>query len=250
MGDNLAFTKGPAVWFLAVALFPFAHLLCAKRGLTCLAQGYWATSRFGGNIRLWEKCPPQKALIVGRGHVIVRIRFFLTPVRARPVATRWIFVCRGRLVTTLEPDYSLIRLSRTRANSEWRLLPGRRLAVVHQICGFKGWNGPCRNFQTTQIKGMFVCAPNNRSPGPCAQQTPRVTTQPRCCGKPAPTNKDVDDGPTLGDTATIPEGGLRWPSVAAAAQKLSGQRSLGLGRPREGGLRTIGLGDRRTSVSY
>jgi phenylacetate-CoA ligase len=120
------------------ALFPSLRQEYADRGIACL-QGY-GTADLGS---VAYESPALEGMIVDEG-VIVEI---VTPGTGNPVAPGEVGEV---LVTTLNPDYPLIRFA-----------TGDMSAVMEGLspCGrtnmrIKGWMG--RADQTTKIKGMFV----------------------------------------------------------------------------------------------
>ncbi len=120
------------------ALFPSLRQEYADRGITCL-QCY-ATADLGN---IAYESPAQEGLIVDEG-VIVEI---VTPGTGDPVPDGDVGEI---LVTTLNPDYPLIRFATGDLSA---VLPGQ------SPCGrtnmrIKGWMG--RADQTAKIKGMFV----------------------------------------------------------------------------------------------
>ncbi|MEP3675530.1 phenylacetate--CoA ligase family protein [Sulfitobacter sp.] len=135
MGVTLGITKAAVG---GGALFPSLRDWYAARGITCL-QSY-ATADLGN---IAYETPAMEGLIVDEG-VIVEI---VTPGTGIPVPEGEV----GEVVvTTLNPDYPLIRLA-----------TGDLSAVMAGVspCGrtntrIKGWMG--RADQTTKIKGMFV----------------------------------------------------------------------------------------------
>jgi len=135
MGVALGFTKAAVG---GGALFPSLRQEYADRGITCL-QSY-ATADLGN---IAYESPAQEGMIVDEG-VIVEI---VTPGTGDPVAPGQV----GEVVvTTLNPDYPLIRFA-----------TGDLSAIMDGLspCGrtnirIKGWMG--RADQTTKIKGMFV----------------------------------------------------------------------------------------------
>jgi len=135
MGLALGFTKAAVG---GGALFPSLRQEYADRGITCL-QSY-ATADLGN---IAYESPAQEGMIVDEG-VIVEI---VTPGTGDPVAPGQV----GEVVvTTLNPDYPLIRFA-----------TGDLSAIMDGLspCGrtnirIKGWMG--RADQTTKIKGMFV----------------------------------------------------------------------------------------------
>ncbi|MCA8884301.1 MAG: phenylacetate--CoA ligase family protein [Rhodobacteraceae bacterium] len=120
------------------ALFPSLRQEYADRGITCL-QCY-ATADLGN---IAYESPAREGLIVDEG-VIVEI---VTPGTGDPVPDGEVGEV---LVTTLNPDYPLIRFATGDLSA---VLPGL------SPCGrtnlrIKGWMG--RADQTTKVKGMFV----------------------------------------------------------------------------------------------
>ena len=120
------------------ALFPSLRQEYADRGITCL-QCY-ATADLGN---IAYESPAQEGLIVDEG-VIVEI---VTPGTGLPVPEGEVGEV---LVTTLNPDYPLIRFATGDLSA---VLPGQ------SPCGrthmrIKGWMG--RADQTAKVKGMFV----------------------------------------------------------------------------------------------
>ncbi|MFD1157974.1 phenylacetate--CoA ligase family protein [Roseovarius aestuarii] len=120
------------------ALFPSLRQEYADRGITCL-QCY-ATADLG-NIAYESEA--QKGLIVDEG-VIVEI---VTPGTGAPVAPGEVGEV---LVTTLNPDYPLIRF----ATGDLSALMDGPSPCGRTNIRIKGWMG--RADQTTKIKGMFV----------------------------------------------------------------------------------------------
>ncbi|MCB1367125.1 MAG: AMP-binding protein [Rhodobacteraceae bacterium] len=120
------------------ALFPSLRQEYADRGIQCL-QGYGTADL--GNIA--HETPAMEGMVVDEG-VIVEI---VTPGTGTPVAEGEVGEV---LVTTLNPDYPLIRFATGDLSA---VLPGQ------SPCGrtnmrIRGWMG--RADQTTKIKGMFV----------------------------------------------------------------------------------------------
>jgi phenylacetate-CoA ligase len=120
------------------ALFPALRQVYAERGIACL-QAY-ATADLGN---IAYESPAMEGLIVDEG-VIVEI---VTPGTGTPVPEGEVGEV---LVTTLNPDYPLIRFATGDLSA---VLPGL------SPCGrtnlrIKGWMG--RADQTAKIKGMFV----------------------------------------------------------------------------------------------
>ena len=135
MGVELAITKAAVS---GGALFPSLREFYAERGIACL-QCY-ATADLG---LIAYETPSMEGMIVDE-RVIVEI---VTPGTGDPVAEGEV----GEVVvTTLNPDYPLIRFATGDMSA---VLPGL------SPCGrsnmrIKGWMG--RADQTTKIKGMFV----------------------------------------------------------------------------------------------
>ncbi len=135
MGIELSFSKAAVG---GGALFPSLRQEYADRGISCL-QCY-ATADLGN---IAYESPAMEGLITDE-HVIVEI---VTPGTGTPVALGEVGEV---LVTTLNPDYPLIRFATGDLSA---VLPGQ------SPCGrtnlrIKGWMG--RADQTTKIKGMFV----------------------------------------------------------------------------------------------
>lgn len=135
MGIELSFSKAAVG---GGALFPSLRQEYADRGISCL-QCY-ATADLGN---IAYESPAMEGLITDE-HVIVEI---VTPGTGTPVAPGEVGEV---LVTTLNPDYPLIRFATGDLSA---VLPGQ------SPCGrtnlrIKGWMG--RADQTTKIKGMFV----------------------------------------------------------------------------------------------
>ncbi len=135
MGIELSFSKAAVG---GGALFPSLRQEYADRGISCL-QCY-ATADLGD---IAYESPAMEGLITDE-HVIVEI---VTPGTGTPVAPGEVGEV---LVTTLNPDYPLIRFATGDLSA---VLPGQ------SPCGrtnlrIKGWMG--RADQTTKIKGMFV----------------------------------------------------------------------------------------------
>ncbi|MDV7143355.1 phenylacetate--CoA ligase family protein [Tropicimonas sp. TH_r6] len=135
MGETLRFARAVVS---GGALFPSLRQEYADRGISCL-QCY-ATADLGN---IAYESPAMEGMIIEEG-VIVEI---VTPGTGDPVAPGEVGEV---LVTTLNPDYPLIRFA-TGDMSAW--LPGE------SPCGrtndrIKGWMG--RADQTTKVKGMFV----------------------------------------------------------------------------------------------
>ena len=135
MGMDLAFTRAAVG---GGALFPSLRKEYADRGIACL-QCY-ATADLG-NIAYESEA--MEGMIIDEGVIVEIVR----PGTGDPVATGEVGEV---LVTTLNPDYPLIRFA-----------TGDLSAVMPGIspCGrtnmrIKGWMG--RADQTTKIKGMFV----------------------------------------------------------------------------------------------
>jgi phenylacetate-CoA ligase len=135
MGVKLGFAKAAVG---AGALFPALRAEYAARGIACL-QSY-ATADLGN---IAYESSAQEGMIVDE-HVIVEI---VTPGTGNPVSPGEV----GEVVvTTLNPDYPLIRFATGDLSA---LMPGL------SPCGrtnmrIRGWMG--RADQTTKIKGMFV----------------------------------------------------------------------------------------------
>lgn len=139
MGERLKFTRAAVG---GGALFPSLRQEYADRGIACL-QCY-ATADLG-NIAYESPVPDglPEGMIVDEG-VIVEI---VTPGTGTPVMPGQVGEV---LVTTLNPDYPLIRFATGDLSA---VLPGQ------SPCGrtnmrIRGWMG--RADQTTKIKGMFV----------------------------------------------------------------------------------------------
>ncbi|THH35271.1 phenylacetate--CoA ligase family protein [Aliishimia ponticola] len=135
MGERLRFTKAAVG---GGALFPSLRQEYADRGISCL-QCYGTADL--GNIAY--ESAAQEGMIVDEG-VIIEI---VTPGTGDPVAEGEVGEV---LVTTLNPDYPLIRFATGDLSA---IMPGK------SPCGrtnmrIKGWMG--RADQTTKIKGMFV----------------------------------------------------------------------------------------------
>ncbi len=139
MGERLRITRAVVG---GGALFPSLRKDYADRGILCLSC--YATADLG-NVA-YETAGPDglnEGMVVDEG-VIVEI---VTPGTGVPVAPGQVGEV---LVTTLNPDYPLIRFATGDLSA---LLPGR------SPCGrtnvrIRGWMG--RADQTTKIKGMFV----------------------------------------------------------------------------------------------
>ena len=135
MGLSLDITKAAVG---GGALFPALRQEYADRGITCL-QCY-ATADLGN---IAYESPAQEGMIVDEG-VILEI---VTPGTGNPVAPGEV----GEVVvTTLNPDYPLIRFATGDLSA---LMPGLSPCGRTNI-RIKGWMG--RADQTTKIKGMFV----------------------------------------------------------------------------------------------
>lgn len=135
MGEKLAITKAVVG---GGALFPSLRQEYADRGIACL-QGY-GTADLGS---IAYESAAMEGMIIDDG-VIVEI---VTPGTGNPVAPGEVGEV---LVTTLNPDYPLIRFATGDLSA---ILPGQ------SPCGrtnmrIKGWMG--RADQTAKIKGMFV----------------------------------------------------------------------------------------------
>ncbi len=120
------------------ALFPSLRQEYADRGITCL-QGY-GTADLGS---IAYESEAMEGMIVDEGVIVEIVR----PGTGDPVAPGEVGEV---LVTTLNPDYPLIRFATGDLSA---ILPGQ------SPCGrtnmrIKGWMG--RADQTTKIKGMFV----------------------------------------------------------------------------------------------
>ena len=135
MGVSLGITKAAVG---GGALFPSLRAEYAERGISCL-QSY-ATADLGS---IAYESPAMDGMIMDE-HVVVEI---VTPGTGNPVATGDV----GEVVvTTLNPDYPLIRFATGDLSA---MMPGL------SPCGrtnlrIRGWMG--RADQTTKIKGMFV----------------------------------------------------------------------------------------------
>ncbi|WP_102225852.1 phenylacetate--CoA ligase family protein [Acidimangrovimonas sediminis] len=143
MGETLKFTRAVVG---GGALFPSLRAEYAERGIACL-QCY-ATADLG-NIAYESPAPddppggPPEGMIVDEG-VIVEI---VTPGTGTPVLPGQVGEV---LVTTLNPDYPLIRFATGDLSA---VLPGASPCGRTNI-RIRGWMG--RADQTTKIKGMFV----------------------------------------------------------------------------------------------
>jgi phenylacetate-CoA ligase len=135
MGERLTFTRAAVG---GGALFPSLRAEYAERGIACL-QCY-ATADLGN---IAYESPAMEGMIIDEGVIVEIVR----PGTGDPVA---IGEVGEVVVTTLNPDYPLIRFATGDLSA---VLPGE------SPCGrtnmrIKGWMG--RADQTTKIKGMFV----------------------------------------------------------------------------------------------
>ncbi|WP_296426181.1 phenylacetate--CoA ligase family protein [Yoonia sp.] len=135
MGVQLRITKAAVG---GGALFPSLRAEYAERGIACL-QCY-ATADLGN---IAYESPAMEGMIIDEGVIVEIVR----PGTGDPVAVGEVGEV---LVTTLNPDYPLIRFATGDLSA---MLPGQ------SPCGrtnmrIKGWMG--RADQTTKIKGMFV----------------------------------------------------------------------------------------------
>ncbi|MHC0052356.1 phenylacetate--CoA ligase family protein [Actibacterium sp. D379-3] len=136
MGLNLSRLTRAAVG--GGALFPSLRQEYADRGIACL-QSY-ATADLGN---IAYESPAMEGMIVDEG-VIVEI---VTPGTGTPVAPGEVGEV---LVTTLNPDYPLIRF----ATGDLSAVMGGQSPCGRTNMRIRGWMG--RADQTTKIKGMFV----------------------------------------------------------------------------------------------
>ncbi|MDH3264728.1 MAG: phenylacetate--CoA ligase family protein, partial [Paracoccaceae bacterium] len=135
MGERLAFSKAAVG---GGALFPSLRKEYADRGIACL-QCY-ATADLGN---IAYESPAMEGMIVDEGVIVEIVR----PGTGDQVAPGEV----GEVVvTTLNPDYSLIRFATGDLSA---VMPGQSPCGRTNI-RIKGWMG--RADQTTKIKGMFV----------------------------------------------------------------------------------------------
>lgn len=136
MGVNLPLLKKAVVG--GGALFPTLRQEYADQGIACL-QGY-GTADLGS---IAYESPAMEGMIVDEG-VIVEI---VTPGTGNPVAEGEVGEV---LVTTLNPDYPLIRF----ATGDMSAVMSGQSPCGRTNIRIKGWMG--RADQTAKIKGMFV----------------------------------------------------------------------------------------------